>query len=429
MEEAVTLSQISDYLRRIVSDADVSAWIIAEVHSISYSRHCYLECIEKSEVTGEILARLKMNIWSNVARRILSDFEAATGQPLAAGMKVLVYATIQYHEVYGMSGTITAINPEFTLGDIEKQRRETIRRLTEDGVIDMNKHLDLPSAIQHIAVVSSESAAGYGDFCDQLRNNVYGLGFSVRLYPSLMQGNEAPQSIIEALDVIASQPLAPDIVVIIRGGGSRADLLCFDDYELASNIAQFPLPILTGIGHDRDESVADIVANTHVKTPTAAAEFLISHNYSLLCQVEDFKAQLSQVITSHLDSRIERVDNLRLRLVNCTKGRVQACLQLADRLQTQLRLAVSNKIQARNLKLSQIRFHLRQASERRLRNEQHRIDNLANIVRLYDPVDTLRRGFTITTSNGRRIKSATQLRKGDVIETITSDGKVKSVVD
>jgi len=405
-KDAVTLSQLSAYLHKLVSDADIRVWVVAEIHSMSVNRHCYIECIEKSEVTGDIVARLKFNMWANTANEVLSQFKAETGQELAPGMKIMVYATVGYHELYGMSATIQAINPEFTIGDLEQQRRATLAKLEADGVIDMNKQLELPMPIQRVAVISSETAAGYGDFCNQLFNNHYGLGFEVSLFSALVQGREAPQSIIEALDEIARSLDDYDVVVIIRGGGSRADLLCFDDYDLASNIAQFPLPVITGIGHERDTSVADIVAHTRVKTPTAAAELLVSHNAELL----------------------DALDLLEQQVIESSLGKVDSCTQRLDQLASYLNMASQTMINKLSLDLDKLHFELKQTSSNVVMRQQQKLNQLSEMLTALNPTELLQRGYTITAVDGHRVKKASDAKSGAELVTLTSDGKIVSVV-
>lgn len=426
---AVTLSQLSAFVRQIVDEADISTWIVAEIHSVSFSKHCYIECVEKSEFTGDIVAKMKFNIWSNVASTLISKFETETEQTFQVGLKIMFYASLHYHEVFGLSGTITKINSEFTLGDLERQRRETINRLTEEGVADMNKMFQLPLAIKNVAVVSSDSAAGYGDFCNQIANNAYGLTFNIQLFPAIVQGREAPQSIIAALDQIAQLSESPDVVVIIRGGGSKADLLCFDDYELACNVAQFPCPVITGIGHERDNSVCDMVAHTRTKTPTAAAEFIITHNADLLSKLETMRSDLSDLAFEILQRMQRQTDVLKMHLMANTQGRVATKLSYIERLHTQLRLTATNKIHADILQVKQRRLMLQQMAMKLVRDENKKISTLQQLLDVYNPTDTLRRGFTITTLNGKRLNKVDGITKGNVLHTLTSNGTIVSVVD
>lgn len=403
---SLTLSQFGLALRRLVSEAQLSAWVVAEIHSISISQHCYIECIENSPETGKPIAKMRFNIWASNARAILSRFEAETGQQLKAGMKIMAFVTATYSECYGMSATVSAINSEFTLGDLELQRRATIERLMADGIFDINKSLELPTAIERVAVISSETAAGYGDFCNQIAGNPYGLHFDLKFYPALVQGNDAPASIIAALDAIASDGELPDVVVIIRGGGSRSDLLCFDDYELCANVAQFPVPVIAGIGHERDTSVCDMVAHTRVKTPTAAAEFLVAHNYDLLCYLEELIAKVRNVAQDRISRELNGISQRMM----------------------MLRMASSRIVDAKMSAIQERRLRLKNYVESYLVAEQQRIESLRKMSVALNPTDTFNRGFTMTFAEGRRITKASDVKSGDELTTYTSDGEIHSVV-
>lgn len=455
MEEqnnAVSIFQVSQYLKSLVDEAKIDMWMVGEIYSLSVSRHCYMELVEKSPASGEIVAKLKVCLWQRDMRRVLGKFECDTGKPIAVGMKVMIRAKVQYSEVYGMSAIMSDINAEFSIGEMERLRRETLKRLAEDGVLDMQKSHTLPRALQNIAVVSSETAAGYGDFMNQLTNNQYGLAYRVTLYPALMQGNDAPSSIIDALDKIVADDACPDVVIIIRGGGSRSDLLCFDDYELASNIAQYPFPVVTGIGHERDESVADIVSFLKLKTPTAVAEFLISHNAELLVLLDDMKGRVEAIAREAVERRRRHLEQCAMSLKNSAYRRIverrSECKVLFDRLYSatagknlqglkriemlkrQLQIAVRNIVSAREVACARMLNDLQRATMQRLRHESKRLEKDAAVVDAYDPQGTLRRGFTITmTEDGRRITKAADVSKGMTLKTLTADGYIVSVVD
>lgn len=263
-------------------------WVTAELSDVkTHGKHCYMEFIEKSALTNDLIAKASGHIWANVWSRLRPIFENATGQPLSNGMQVMVNVEVTFSEKYGYSLNVVDIDPTYTLGDIAKRRKEIIDQLKSDGVFDLNKELPLPTVLNRIAVISSSSAAGYQDFCHQIENNSYGLGFKVQLFPAVMQGSNVESSVIDALDKIHSEKEKWDVVVIIRGGGATSDLSGFDSYDLGLNVAQFPLPIITGIGHERDNTVIDEVSHTRVKTPTAAAEFIIEHQYEELCRLEE----------------------------------------------------------------------------------------------------------------------------------------------
>ena len=252
-------------------------WVIGEISEINIhsNGHCYLTLIEKGESEDRIVAQARATIWSYTFRMLRPFFETTTGQQLTDGIKVLLQVSVEFHEMYGFSLNVRNIDPAYTLGDQALKRREIIRRLTDEGVLTMNKELELPLVPQKIAIISSPSAAGYEDFMEQLANNGNGYKFYTKLFPAVMQGNQAEQSIVEALDRIYPYEDFFDVVVIIRGGGSQVDLSCFDNYNIAYHITQFPLPVLTGIGHEKDDSIADLVAHTRLKTPTAVAEFIL----------------------------------------------------------------------------------------------------------------------------------------------------------
>ena len=273
-------------------------WVKAEISEMTVNRsgHCYLDLIETEPGTDTVIARCRATIWSYTFRMLKPYFETTSGQAFSEGLKVLLQAKVEYHEVFGFSLNIRDIDPVYTLGDLARQRREIIRKLQDDGVFEMNKELELPVVTQRIAIISSPTAAGLQDFLDQLHNNLHQFVFYTKLFPAVMQGNEAPRSIMNALDLIFEYEEMFDAVVIIRGGGAQIDLACFDQYELAFNVAQFPLPVITGIGHDKDDTVIDMVAHTRMKTPTAVAEFLISGALQFSQQLNELKNHFIELV-------------------------------------------------------------------------------------------------------------------------------------
>lgn len=366
-------------------------WVEAEVASVSERRgHCYMELVDSEEpgtlnrTAATQIAKASAKCWASTWSLLRPHFERVTGQPLCAGMKVLLQVAPQFHELYGFSWIISDMNPEFTLGDMARRRQEIIRQLKEEGVFDLQRELRLPMFAQRIAVISSPTAAGYGDFCNQLRDNTYGFHFHVELFPAVMQGDQVEPTIIEALNKIYNATVPFDCVVIIRGGGATTDLSGFDTLALAENVANFPLPIITGIGHDRDESILDMVAHTRVKTPTAAAAFLIEH--------------LAQVA--------ERLDQLTLRIPQLVRQRF---IGEHHRLDTFLGRA-------------------QQALRRIFERRRYQLQNLEYQFRAFDPQLILKRGYSLTMKDGKVVRNAALLRKGDVIETRLADGKVESVV-
>ena len=294
-QEVITLQQLN---RRIIDAINGTAglqgvWVVAETSDLRVTGgHCYFEMIQKHPDTGAQLARGRAVIWASQYQRLNGAFSAATGSPLQTGIKIMAKVNVSYHAVYGLSMVVTDINPEYTMGDLLRRRNEMISRLKREGIIDMNRELGWPEPLQRIAVISARGAAGYGDFINQLYHNTSRLRFETRLFPAVMQGDNTAPTVISALEAIASAADSYDCVVIIRGGGGSSDLASFDNYELAANIAQFPLPVIVGIGHERDVTLLDYVAALRVKTPTAAAEWLISRGEASLQRVRDLGAAM-----------------------------------------------------------------------------------------------------------------------------------------
>lgn len=359
-------------------------WVRAEVSSLSArpGSHCYMEFAEKGEDRQQFAAKVRANCWRNDWIPISALFEAVTGMELSVGMQVLAEVSVDFHEVYGLSLTVHRIDPTYTLGDLARQKEETLRRLREEGVFDMQQSLSLPTLPHSLAVISSGSAAGYQDFCHQLQNNAYGFRFETTLFEAVMQGDSAPASIVSALQEVFQHPF--DAVVIIRGGGATTDLSCFDNYELASHCAQFPLPIIAGIGHTRDVSIVDQVAFASFKTPTAVAEFFISL----------------------LADQLTLLDDLSIRLSRTADQQVLLRRTAVERLQMRLQLAFQNRLQAQ---LSQL-------------------DLMEKTITLHSPEWILQKGYTITTVNGSVVRFPTQLSSGDRIRTEFASGSVDSIV-
>jgi exodeoxyribonuclease VII large subunit len=274
-----------------------SLWVVAEISELKINRsgHCYLELIEKDAINENIIAKSRATIWAYTFRMLKPYFESVTGHELASGLKILIQVTVEFHALYGFNLNITDIDPSYTLGDLARKKAETLRKLEEDGIIHMNKELAFPIVPQKIAVISSETAAGYQDFVHQLTNNKYGYKYYIKLFPSLMQGLQAEESIIDALERIFKNEHFFDIVVLIRGGGSQADLNCFNNYLLAANVAQYPIPVLTGIGHDKDESIVDMVAYQKLKTPTAVAEYIIEKTLDFEQRIDFYKERIYDI--------------------------------------------------------------------------------------------------------------------------------------
>ena len=404
----LSLYELNSIVRsRIESLSAETYWVKAELSELRVSRgHCYIEFVQKAETGNGLVAKARGQVWANRWGLLKTYFEKTTGQALSAGMQVLVSVEPTFHELYGFSLNVIDIDPTFTLGDIARRRMEIIRQLKEEGVAEMNKELPLPRLLQRIAVISSATAAGYGDFSDQLQHNQYGLHFLTRLFPATMQGDGVEQSIISALNAIASDMDSWDIVVIIRGGGSTSDLSGFDTLALAENVAQFPLPVITGIGHERDDTVIDMVAHTRVKTPTAAAEFLIHHQARELAAVEEFAERIASLSMLQLHREQVRQQNI------------------TAKLPTLLSLVSARE----NNRLSMLWQRLTSACTTRFMKEQHRIERIGDKMQSAYPEHVLRLGYSITRINGKAVTDASSLNPGDIVTTTLANGEVMSQV-
>ena len=407
--EVISLYELNQQVRHQLEQGfHDEVWIHAELSDVrtNANGHCYLEFIEKDSRGNTPIARAHGVIWANVYRMLKPYFEEETGQPFASGIKVSVCVKVDFHELYGYSLTVRDIDPTYTIGDMARQRREILRQLEEEGVLTLNKELRMPLLPQRVAVISSATAAGYGDFRNQLFGNPQGFVFYVKLFQAIMQGDRAEESIIEALNRIFSEAERWDAVVIIRGGGATSDLSCFDSYLLAANCAQFPLPIITGIGHERDDTVIDCVAHTRVKTPTAAAEYLIS---------------AMQDTASHLATLQSGVETTVTNLLHEERRKTEL---LSDKLSSLFALRKLHEEQ----RAASIWLRLAQACRLRIAQERHNVELMEQTARHASPELLLKRGYSITLHNGKAVTDATLLKEGDELETHLAKGRVKSIV-
>ena len=388
-----------------------------------------MELIEKEERSNTPISKAHAACWRNRWISIRPQFEQVTGQRLHAGMKVLLKVHAQFHENYGFSWIVDDIDPNYTMGDMARKRQEIIRTLKEEGVFDLQKELALPMFCQRIAVVSSATAAGYGDFCNQLAGNDYGLQFKTGLFAATMQGEGVEQSVIAALNRIDAEYEDWDCVVIIRGGGATSDLSGFDTLALAENVANFPLPIITGIGHERDESVLDMISFQKVKTPTAAAAFLVQHLTDVYVRVMEAQETIVQNVKHRLQVEKMRLDRLNKSIpvqFSLVKTRQGAYI---DRLMNRLSQQVLSKVADAQRKLEILSQNVQPVLERKMMSESHRLQMLEQRIRSQDPELLLKRGYSITLKNGKSIRSASLLTSGDVIVTRFAEGTVKSKVE
>lgn len=440
-EKRLTLYELNNLVKEVLEcEMPDEYWVEAELSECREARgHCYMELIQKDERNATPIAKASARCWASKWMLVRPYFERTTGQRLHAGMKVLLKVYAQFHEAYGFSWIVTDIDPTYTLGDMARKRQEIIRQLKEEGVFDLQKELQLPLFCQRIAVISSETAAGYGDFCNQLADNPYGFKFETQLFPAIMQGEGVEQSIIDALGKIYSEysdysehsdysDCPFDCVVIIRGGGATSDMSGFDTLALAENVANFPIPIITGIGHDRDESILDMVSHTRVKTPTAAAAFLIDHLKTIMDILNDSQEQivrLAQQKLAYYKSQFSAIAEVLPRLFSNVKVRQEARL---DALNNRLILSSGGKLSSLKAQLSTFAEHLPILLDRRLMAEKHRLQLIEEKAKSLDPALLLSRGYSITMKDGKVVRDPQTLRHGDEIETRLEKGTIKSIV-
>jgi exodeoxyribonuclease VII large subunit len=427
-------------------------WVKAEIAQLkeNYSGHCYLEIIEKDSDSDRIVAQAKATIWANTYRILKPYFETTTNRRLTEGLKILICVKVEFHELYGLSLNVTDIDPAFTVGDLAIKKAEIIRRLKEEGVYDMNKQLEFPLVPQRIAVISSDTAAGFSDFTNHLGNNLFHYHFSVKLFPSTMQGNKAEESIIESLEKIYDSLEQFDAVAIIRGGGSQTDLSCFDNYLLALNVAQFPLPVLTGIGHEQDESITDLVAHLRLKTPTAVADHLIECFQNVESVLDEYNIHLSELVRNIIDDhniKLEQfvyrlpvavngflkqedkvIHSVLIRTLKANEKRIRKEEFLHHNFEHRAGSGTKYFINKLNSLLDQKAEFMKNIVSSKVQMQYALLDKYKNMADYSDPENILKRGFSITYYKGKPVSDAALLHETDVIETRLKKGKVRSVV-
>lgn len=409
--DALSLYDLNALVRRSLEQClPDEYWVQAELSEVRVhpaTGHCYVEFVQKDPRSNNLVAKARGVIWNNVFRLLRPYFEESTGQVFTAGIKVLVQVSVGFHELYGFSLTVHDIDPTYTLGDMARRRREILKQLEEEGVLTLNKELPMPELPRRIAVISSATAAGYGDFCHQLTNNPRGYYFHTELFAAAMQGDRVEESMLAALDSINSRADDFDVVVIIRGGGATSDLSCFDTYLLAAACAQFPLPIITGIGHERDDTVLDSVAHTRVKTPTAAAEYLIARMDEAADRLNDLAVCLYEGVTARLKWERNRLQQCRNRIPTASVRRVSSA----------------------KLELLTARKDLHRSVEAVLARHRHKLELLKQRLADASPDKLLARGYSITLKDGKAVKDAALLSLGDRLVTRLYRGEVQSVVN
>ncbi|MDW3210502.1 MAG: exodeoxyribonuclease VII large subunit [Reichenbachiella sp.] len=402
-----SLHEFNLFVKEVLSDSlERSYWIIAEIGQINLhgNGHCYLELVEKDN--NYVKAKARGTIWANIYREIHPWFVSQTGTELKQGMKVLFNASLEFHEVYGISLNIRDIDVNFTIGERERKKQETIQQLEAEGIIDMNQALELSIVPQRLAIISSETAAGYEDFMNQFESNPYGYRAILDLFPATMQGDSAPSSIIDCLHKIHESGLGYEAVILIRGGGSKMDLDCFDDYDLCAHLAQFPLPIITGIGHERDQSIADLVAHTRLKTPTSVAEFLVSRMMTFESEINQVQESINQLTQELLYRQNEIINEIKFKW----------------------QLSVNQILQRHTFQLEQFVQLIKQKPSLILNRQKEFLGHNQKLVDAYDPQNLLNKGYSITRLNGK-VLTKQKIKSGDQIETQTASQTIISTVN
>jgi exodeoxyribonuclease VII large subunit len=431
MESPITLYQLNCRVKSVLSGAIPAAWITAEIAELNLNRsgHCYLQLADKGENSDQPIATARATIWASTYKMVASYFQHVTGTSLAKGMKVMLLVEPVFHELYGYSLNIRNIEPSFTVGDIERKRREILEQLKRDGVIDINRELEFPVCPKRIAVISSQTAAGWGDFRTHLSDNSFGYKFNVKLFPAIMQGEGAESSVIAAFDLIAEEYENFDAVVIIRGGGSQTDLGCFDSYQLASYVAQFPLPVIAGIGHERDITVIDYVAHTRVKTPTAAADIFIEAFVTCDTICRNFAERLKRAVTDIVAEEQLYNERLTNRFANRVKDRLAAETSHINLCRQKALSNVVSTVERRGERLNRAALRVKGAVSQIIIKSAARLEKSEVVVRYSDPVRVLERGYSLSMHNGKVVRNAKMLKRGDVVTVKFADGDVETIVN
>lgn len=421
----ITLQEFNNRIKRLLADPSVmNCWVVAETTDVRINQHCYLQLLEKNPKTGATVAKIKAIIWGSQFRFLNARFKQVTGRDIGNDMKIMVCLSVNYSPQYGLTVVINDINPEFTLGDMERQRQEILNRLTQEGIIGQNKTVPVPPVLQRIAIVSAAGAAGYGDFMKQLTDNKYGVCFYPCLFQATMQGVKTVPTVLAALDKVEQNQHLFDCVVIIRGGGGTEELNSFDNYDLARRVATFPLPVIVGIGHERDITVLDYVAGIRVKTPTAAAEHIILQAANALAHIGDLSNQVVSIARDYIARAKEQlsyyagnVPIMAQRIIDTNTLRLQNFIQ-------NIPLHVQRRIEGENAQLARQKDAIKNAVAQVKMKETMRLEALGDKIELLSPRKVMARGYTLTTCEGKIMTDAAQLEAGKLVTIHFRDGKV-----
>ena len=427
--EAISLYELNSLVRNMLElDLPETYWVQAELSEVRVNNgHCYVEFVQKDKRGNGLVAKARGTVWRSVFATLKPYFEQATGQLFTAGIKVLVEVSVSFHELYGYSLNVVDIDPSYTMGDMARKRQEIIRQLEEEGVLNLNKELDMPVLPKRVAVISSATAAGFGDFSRQLADNAGGFYFHAELFPAVMQGDEVEQSVLAALGSIYDRESEFDVVVIIRGGGAVSDLTGFDTYDLAAAVAQFPLPIITGIGHERDDTVLDLVSHTRVKTPTAAAEYLIGLMQQAADELSELSTRLNQCVAWLIASNKELLVRLQSKIPAKAIQRVADGKLYLQRVSQRILQGAMSQVNRKRQSLPQL-SHLIQVAQAQAEKQRYQLMLMRQKVADASPDKLLARGYSITLRHGRVVKDASLLKPGDEIVTRLKQGEAVSIV-
>jgi exodeoxyribonuclease VII large subunit len=431
MQSAISLLELNQLVKMTLeTQLEPTYWVVAEIGELKQAGqgHAYLDLVEKQGNT--ILAKMRANIWSYAYRSISGRFQAVTGQSLKSGMKVLAQVTVTFHEIYSISLNIKDIDPNFTLGERAKIRQEIIDRLGREGMMDLNKRLLLPAVPQTIAVISSASAAGYGDFTNQLLNNRFGYQVNTKLYQATLQGSEAVPTMLNAFkNIFIDHPREKfDAIVLIRGGGAQLDLDCFDDYALALAIAKSHIPVLTGIGHERDETIADMVAHTKMKTPTAVAEFILSGFREFEEKLNDLLKILNRNSVQQLNWEDRNLLDLENRLKSQTKNMIKRAYDKLTGKLHQIRISSAGLQKLEQIKVANLNLSLQKSWKNFIDGESKKIDQLEKDILKSDPITFFQKGYTRTEINGLPVHKLDP-QPGQEIRTYLKNKTITSIIN
>ncbi len=429
--ENLSLYELNNIVREVIEiNLTEKYWVRAELSDVRVSQkgHCFIELIEKDDLGNMIIAKARAVIMRNIYPLLRLNFEETTGQAFVAGLKVLLQVSLSFSEVYGYSLIVEDIDPKYTLGSIVQRREEIWKQLQQEGVAEMNKELPLPLLIQRIAIISSPTAAGYEDFCNQIDNNIQGFHFVYQLFPAMMQGDEVEKTMVAALEKIATEIDNWDVVVIIRGGGAVSDLNVFDSYVIANNCAQFPIPVLTGIGHERDKCILDMVANSYFKTPTAVASFLVERMQNAYSHLQDLELSLYNNMEDFLDENKKNLKQLIQRLEIISHSYVPNLISKLDYIYENIRSSMVHRLELQGIRLLTLEKGVQNMVEQRLNQENKHLQLLESVLKAYNPENILKQGYSITLKDGKVVKDISQVKPGDVLETRLKKGKIQSIV-